>query len=58
LIILGKDEENKIEIARAFRNLPYLKITDSQLSNAHQILSSCYLILTYSALLEIEKKLN
>lgn len=58
LIVLGKNEENKIKLTRAFRNLPYIKITDSQTINLSQILTPHYLIFTHLALVETEQRLN
>lgn len=58
LIVLGKNEENKEKLKNAFRNLPYIKITDSQSLNLFQALPSTHLIFTNSALLETEKRLN
>jgi len=58
LIILAKDEENKEKVKSAFRNLPYIKITDSQTINLFQVLPCTYLIFTNLALLETEKRLG
>ncbi|RHZ35362.1 50S ribosomal protein L4 [endosymbiont GvMRE of Glomus versiforme] len=58
LIILGKEEANKQEITRAFRNLPYIKISDSKMFNFLQVLSTDYVIFTYFAFVETEKRLS
>lgn len=58
LLVLGKNEENKKKLERAFRNLPYLKITDSQSVNLSQTLPPHYLIFTQTALIETEQRLN
>jgi large subunit ribosomal protein L4 len=57
LIILGKDEDNKKTIIRAFRNLPGLEIIESHILNARQVISFTYLVFTYLAFTEIEKRL-
>lgn len=58
LIILAKDEENKEKVKSAFRNLSYIKITDSETINLFQVLPCTYLIFTNLALLETEKRLG
>ncbi|CAG8514871.1 2648_t:CDS:2 [Cetraspora pellucida] len=49
LVILGKKEENKKELVRAFRNLPYAQITESQNINVFQVLTPRYLVFTQNA---------
>ncbi|CAG8738178.1 31985_t:CDS:1 [Racocetra persica] len=57
LIILGKNEPEKEKLIRAFRNLPYLEITDSQMLNVFTTIIPRNLIFTHSALSEIEQRL-
>jgi len=57
LIILGKNEVNKENLIQAFRNLPYLEITDSQNINVFKAISPRYLVFTQLALNEVEQRL-
>ena len=57
-MVLANNEENKEKIMCAFRNLPYINITDSKSINTSQLLSPKYLIFTHSALTETEQRLS
>jgi large subunit ribosomal protein L4 len=58
LLVLANSEENKQEITRSFRNLPYVNISDSKSINSNHLLTSNYLVFTHLALTETEKRLN
>jgi large subunit ribosomal protein L4 len=58
LLVLAHNEENKEKIIRSFRNLTFVNISDSQLINFQQALSSNYLLFTQSAFSELEKRLS
>lgn len=58
LMVLANNEENKEKIMCAFRNLPYINITDSKSINTSQLLSPKYLIFTHSAITETEQRLS
>lgn len=58
LLVLANEEENKPKIIRAFRNLPYVNITDSKSINSSQLLSPKYLVFTHLALTETEQRLS
>ncbi|CAI2200373.1 6454_t:CDS:2, partial [Funneliformis geosporum] len=57
LLILAQQEEKKVELMRSFRNLPYLRISDSSSINLLQVLSP-HLIFTQLAFSELEKRLR
>lgn len=57
LLVLASAEENKEKIISAFRNLPYINISDSKSINSSQLLSPRYLLFTSSALTETEQRL-
>ena len=56
LIVLSKDERKEKNIFNSFRNLPYVKITDSYNINFLEIFLSTYLIFTYNSFIELEGK--
>lgn len=58
LLVLANKEENKEKITAAFRNLPYINITDSNSLNSNQLLSPKYFLFTSSALVETEQRLS
>ena len=58
LLVLADNELNKQAIARSFRNLPYVNISDSKSINSNQLLLSNYLVFTHSALVETERRLS
>ena len=58
LLVLANSEENRQEITRSFRNLPYVNISDSKSINSNHLLTSNYLVFTHLALTETEKRLN
>jgi len=57
LLVLASMEENKEKIISAFRNLPYINISDSKSINSSQLLSPRYLLFTNLALIETEQRL-
>jgi ribosomal protein L4 len=57
LIILGNEEENKDQIIKSFDNLCKVETTSSSLLNTYQLLANEKLVVTYSALAEIERRL-
>jgi len=58
LMVLSENDENKQKIICAFRNLPYINITNNKLLNTYELLSPKYVIFTHSALTQIQERLS
>jgi len=58
VIVLAEKEENKQEKIRAFRNLPYISLTDSHQVNFSHLFNSSWVIFSCEqAIVELEKRL-
>lgn len=58
LIIIGNEEEKKEYIIKSFRNIPYIKISNSNSVNFYQISYSKKIILTSLSIKELEKRIS
>lgn len=58
LIILSNQESKDEVIKRAFRNLPKVKLSNSQLTNTYELMYHSPIIFTQEAFTEMERRLE